>query len=555
MRPGGERSAGPCPSRSAVPWCPRSCRAEWLRDRIPRRWISGARRSRRALRPKLRARSGLRPWRRFAAKDKAGGWALIRVPDTARLCHTRTRVLPDARGRPATGWPCRRRRWWHRLLPARHRHPGSPRRTRNGGFQAFNEDYSRAGSRPAQVLVPLQISGRRTDARDIRAPVAVQVRDGAGCGRDAVVQHHLCPLDAFGILRVVDVHAFAAITGDHFVGAIAVQIGGENRVAIGERIVDDLARPRAGAFLVDRHLIAVPRLDGGQITPLTQLAHGPVAGPGFGPRRGVALGDLGAAPTPVPAKFVQMNAGEAGGQDFVAAVAIPVHDVDAVDHALIPIRNGLALPFAWPVEHQRRVRVVLGVLDIGGGQRLVDHYLLAAAVDIGPPQAVGSGQPVDLPDAPRLARISIVPEHGYDASAVFGILGKAGGQHDFGNAVAVHIPGGQIDHAGKVASDDMALPTGILEPYQLRHAAGERDQVDLAIVVHVDRHYLVAACQAGGDGMFCEVRGGRGGERSAKENPRDGPHAPSIEYRGHRRRRSSASGAFDIFLPIKANFG
>src|ERR1022692_699190 len=279
MRPGGERSAGPCPSRSAVPWCPRSCRAEWLRDRIPRRWISGARRSRRALRPKLRARSGLRPWRRFAAKDKAGGWARIRVPDTARLCHTRTRVLPDARGRPATGWPCRRRRWWHRLLPARHRHPGSPRRTRNGGFQAFNEDYSRAGSRPAQVLVPLQISGRRTDARDIRAPVAVQVRDGAGCGRDAVVQHHLCPLDAFGILRVVDVHAFAAITGDHFVEAIAVQIGGENRVAIGgiytapaEPLISCLApQPRSLSPELESELASYfyPTVNSSGITPRT----------------------------------------------------------------------------------------------------------------------------------------------------------------------------------------------------------------------------------------------------------------------------------------------
>ena len=30
-----------------------------------------------------------------------------------------------------------------------------------------------------------------------------------------------------------------------------------------------------------------------------------------------------------------MNADEAGGQNLVAAVAIPVHDVDAVDHAFV----------------------------------------------------------------------------------------------------------------------------------------------------------------------------------------------------------------------------
>jgi len=188
-----------------------------------------------------------------------------------------------------------------------------------------------------------------------------------------------------------------------------------------------------------------------------------------------------------------VNAGETGGQDFVAAVAIPVHDVDPVDHALILLRDGLAFPFARPVKNQGRVRVVLRPLDTCGSQRLVDQHLLAAAIDIGPSQAVRSGQPVDLPDGPRLARISIVPQHGHDARAVFGAHGKAGGQHNYGNAVAVRVPGSEVDHAGKIACDDMALPAGILEPHQLGHAAGQRHQVGLAVVVHVDRRHLVAA--------------------------------------------------------------
>ena len=39
-RRGGGRSGGPCRSRSAVPWCRRSCRAGSLRGRIPRRRLA-----------------------------------------------------------------------------------------------------------------------------------------------------------------------------------------------------------------------------------------------------------------------------------------------------------------------------------------------------------------------------------------------------------------------------------------------------------------------------------------------------------------------------------
>jgi hypothetical protein len=131
-----------------------------------------------------------------------------------------------------------------------------------------------------------------------------------------------------------------------------------------------------------------------------------------------------------------------------------------------------------------------------------------------------------------------VAEHGHDAGAALRVHGKAGGQHDFGNAVAVHIPGRQIDHAGEILGDDVALPAGILEPYQFGHAGGERDEVGFAVVVHVDRHDLVAACQAGGDGVFGKAGGRRGGKGGAEEDAGERPHV-----------------ACKVFLPSNANFG
>ena len=131
------------------------------------------------------------------------------------------------------------------------------------------------------VAEPMQaISGRPSPFKSAMAQAAAA---------HAVVQHRFGPVRAFGVLRVVHVHAFAAIAGDHFVRAVAVQIGGENGVAVGQRIVDHVPLPHAAAFPVDGDLVAVPRLDGRQKPPLAQLAHGHVARTAFGPRRGVAL--------------------------------------------------------------------------------------------------------------------------------------------------------------------------------------------------------------------------------------------------------------------------
>ena len=69
----------------------------------------------------------------------------------------------------------------------------------------------------------------------------------------------------------------------------------------------------------------------------------------------------------------------------------------------------------------------------------------------------------------------------------------------------------QLIMRAEAADDDVPLPGRILEPDQLRHAAGERDQVGLAVMIQVRDHHLVAAAKSGGDGVFGESRGRRGG--------------------------------------------
>src|SRR5216683_1054757 len=72
------------------------------------------------------------------------------------------------------------------------------------------------------------------------------------------------PALAFCAVRVVDIHAAAltAIPGDNLVIAVAVQVRGQNRVALIQRVVDHLPLPHLLVVLpVDRNLIAVPRLD------------------------------------------------------------------------------------------------------------------------------------------------------------------------------------------------------------------------------------------------------------------------------------------------------
>ena len=104
----------------------------------------------------------------------------------------------------------------------------------------------------------------------------------------------------------------------------------------------------------------------------------------------------------------------------------------------------------------------------------------------------------------RCARIAVVLQQGDDADAVLRPHGELVRQHDLGDAVAIDIPGRQIDHPMQIPRDDMALPGWIFKPYQFGHAAGQRDEIDLAVVIHIAGHHLVAACEICRDGMLAK---------------------------------------------------
>src|SRR5262245_32988705 len=100
-----------------------------------------------------------------------------------------------------------------------------------------------------------------------------------------------------------------------------------------------------GYLCVDHDLSAMPRFDCGKKPRLPQMANGNVARPRFRPRRGIALRDLLARPFTRLACGEQMDSGEAGGEDVVAPVAVPVGHEDAVDDALILGADHMTLPF------------------------------------------------------------------------------------------------------------------------------------------------------------------------------------------------------------------
>lgn len=198
-------------------------------------------------------------------------------------------------------------------------------------------------------------------------------------------------------------------------------------MAVDERRIDDLPRPLSARLTVDGHLVPVPGFDGREEARAGQLAHGNVAGAGLGPWRRVALGDFGAAPMAVFFELEEMDAAKAGGENFVAAIAIPVDWVNAVHDAAVFVADELPFPLAGTVENQRRPAAVVGGDGISGGERRVDYHALAAAIDIRGAQAMGGGELVDILDGPRLARVAIVAEQRDLPDAAVGLLGEPAG--------------------------------------------------------------------------------------------------------------------------------
>src|SRR5690242_5147312 len=104
--------------------------------------------------------------------------------------------------------------------------------------------------------------------------------------------------------------------------------------------------------------------------------------------------------------------------ELVAAIVVPIGDVDAVHDALLVVTNGGALPFAGPVIDERNMTSILRRARLRAGQRSVDHHLLAAAIDVCPTQAMRRRQPVDFSELPRLPRIALMPQYAHDSEAL-----------------------------------------------------------------------------------------------------------------------------------------
>ncbi len=239
--------------------------------------------------------------------------------------------------------------------------------------------------------------------------------------------------------------------------------------------------------------------------------------PDFGHGAGSPVGDFGAGPLAVLPQLEQMNAFETGGEDLIAPIAVPVDNVNAVHQPAILRGDGLALPLARAVEHQRRVAAVIGRLGIGRGQGRVDHHAFAAAIDIGRAQAVRRGNAVDLGRSPEIPRVAIMTQHGNDARTFLRLIGEPRGQHDFGYAFGIGANHSAIDHARLLHGDDVAFPSGVLVPHQFGQAAGEGDQVGPAVVVEIRHHHLVSTGQTGGDGVLRKAGRRRGNQRQCQE--------------------------------------
>ena len=255
-----------------------------------------------------------------------------------------------------------------------------------------------------------------------------------------------------------------------------------------------------------------------------EVPDGDIAGAGFGPRGGIALGDFGARPALVFGELEEVDAGEAGGEDALAAAAVPIGDEDSVHDAGVFGADDAALPLAGDVVDQRRLVAIVGRGGGGAGEGGVDDHEFAGAIDIGGAQAVAGGEAVDFGDGPGFARVGAGAEDADDPDAVLGLIGEFGGEDDF----IAHDDA--IDHVALAGGEHVALPAGVFVPDELGQAAGQGDQVGAAVVIEVGNYDLVAAFEIGGDGVLHEDRrrGGQEGER--KQESEQTAHAP--QYTG-----------------------
>src|SRR5262249_23737128 len=130
------------------------------------------------------------------------------------------------------------------------------------------------------ALVPVNADVVRLppDGDDVDAAVAVQIRNGEVLHRHPAVLDNLpLPLAVLQVSGLVDAHP-ATLAGllapvvadadDQLLHAVAVNVGTPDRVAPAQPVVDDVPVPqrlRIARRRVGDHLMAVPRLDGGDV--------------------------------------------------------------------------------------------------------------------------------------------------------------------------------------------------------------------------------------------------------------------------------------------------
>lgn len=156
-----------------------------------------------------------------------------------------------------------------------------------------------------------------------------------------------------------------------------------------------------GSLCVNHDLRAVPWLDRGKKSHLSQVAHRNVTRPRFRPRRRIALRCLRARPIARLAQSEEVNSCKTGGEDLLAAIAILIRDEDAMHDAFILHADHAPLPFARNVVHEWSVSAAFGPARIGSGQRGVDHdqFSLSDAREAHP---MAGRQAVDFGCGPRL---------------------------------------------------------------------------------------------------------------------------------------------------------
>ena len=145
---------------------------------------------------------------------------------------------------------------------------------------------------------------------------------------------------------------------------------------------------------------------------------------------------------------------------------------------------------------------------MSAGQNGIDGYLLPGSVKIGPTDSMRCGQFIDLLQFPWLTRIAVMMQNAHFADAFRGVVREFPRDNDLGNAIVINVLRGAVDQVCQTGGEHVRLPCRIFVPHQIGISGSQPDNVGLAVMVQVGDHYLIAALQPGGNGVFGELQRG-----------------------------------------------